>query len=204
MTPSPTRPARLALFGGTFDPVHDGHLAVAAQAVAQEGLDRVIFLPARLSPHKTGRAAGASPEDRLEMLRLATAGLPWAEVSDWEISHPPPSFTWKTALHFWSLYPDCRLFWLLGADQWEVIESWARPEILRETLEFLVFPRAPHPPPMAKPGWRARTLEMVHPANATAIRRELAAGIRHPAHLPSPVAAYILSRGLYLRDNHAL
>ncbi len=204
MTTSPLLPARLALFGGTFDPVHDGHIAVAAAAVARCQLDRVIFLPARLSPHKTGRAPGASPADRLEMLRLATAGCPWAEVSDWEISQSPPSFTWKTARHFLGLYPDSRLFWLLGADQWEVIESWARPEILRESFEFLVFSRPPHPPPEPRPGWRSQTLDDVHPASATAIRESLEAGMPCPPHLCESVAAHIRARGLYQRDDHAL
>jgi nicotinate-nucleotide adenylyltransferase len=177
-------PARLALFGGTFDPIHGGHLAIAAEARRAARLDRVIFLPARQSPHKSDQRIRATDAERLEMLRLATRGLDWAEVSDWEIRQAPPSYSWKTALHFRAAHPGSRLFWILGADQWTVITQWAEPEVLRETLEFLVFPRPPLPPPAPRTGWRARFLETIHPASATAIRSALADGNPAPSHLP--------------------
>lgn len=199
MLASPT----IALFGGTFDPVHDGHLAIAAEARRAAGLDRVIFLPARQSPHKTDRRTLASDDERLRMLQLATAGFPWAEVSDWELHQPPPSYSWKTALHFRAIYPDARLFWLLGADQWEVIADWARPEILRENLDFLVFPRPPLPDPAPRSGWRAHFLETVHPASATRIRAEIAQGDPSPGHLPEALRelAHRIYGGKIPRDN---
>ncbi|MFM7182379.1 MAG: nicotinate (nicotinamide) nucleotide adenylyltransferase [Verrucomicrobiales bacterium] len=189
--------ARLGLFGGTFDPVHDGHLAIADEARKSAGLDRIIFLPARLSPHKSDQWTLATDRERLEMLRLATRGLDWAELSDWELHQAPPSYSWKTALHFRESFPGARLFWILGADQWEVIEKWAKPEILRESLEFLVFPRPPLLAPVPRPGWSARFLQTIHPASATAIRSSLAGGISAPQHLPP--AIHPLARRIYGR-----
>ena len=194
-----TAARNIALFGGTFDPVHDGHLAIADEARRAGHLDRVIFLPARQSPHKTDRRARATDDERLQLLRLATSGLGWAEVSDWELRQPPPSYSWKTVLHFREQIPTARWFWILGADQWEVIEDWARPEILRENLEFLVFPRPPRPAPREKPGWRARFLETIHPASATEIRAELAAGNTRPEHLPPSLLD--LARRIYCPEN---
>lgn len=188
---------KVALFGGTFDPVHAGHLAIASAAVAAVGLDQVVFLPARLSPHKTGQSAGADASHRLAMLQLATDGLPWAEVSSWEMEQSPPSWSWRTARHFHQAWPGCRLFWILGADQWACIEDWARPDLLRELLEFLVFPRPPAPDPGFRPGWRSRVLPIRHPASATAIRGTLASGTSPIPDLPGPVADYICRHNLY-------
>lgn len=196
--PPPSPPPRIGLFGGSFDPVHDGHLAIAAEAVRAAGLDRVIFLPTRQSPHKPGWVAGASPEHRVEMLRLATGELPWAEVSDWELHQPPPSYSWKTAGHFHSTHPEASLYWLLGADQWAVIDSWNQAGILRALLHFVVFPRDPFPLEMPKPGWRGQALMGEHPASSTGIRADFGAGQWQPPHLPPKVAGYITANGLYL------
>lgn len=176
---------------------------MATAAVTQARLDRVIFLPARISPHKDTQTPGASPEDRLEMLKLATAGIPWAEVSDWEISRPPPSYSWNTALHFRDLYPESHLLWILGADQWSAIESWAHPDLLQTTLDFLVVARPGYPAPKPLPGWRSRVIDLSHPASATAIREAHASG-GTAGDVPDAVTAYIARRGLYRRDNHAL
>ena len=193
LSPSP----RIGLFGGSFDPVHCGHLAIATEAVRVAGLDRVVFLPTRESPHKPGWAAGANAAQRVEMLRLATRDLPWAEVSDWELLQPPPSYSWKTAGHFHACHPDASLYWLLGADQWAVIESWSKPEVLRELLHFVVFPREPHPLELPRAGWRCLRLHGEHPASSTGIRTDLVAGAGMHPHLPEAVARYVHANNLY-------
>ena len=112
MNPEPRQ--RVALFGGSFDPVHRGHLFIAGRAVEACGLDRVIFVPCWKSPHKRGEQISDS-EDRLAMLRLATAELAWAEVSEWEVSREEASYSWKTAEHFaQALGEGVELFWILG------------------------------------------------------------------------------------------
>ena len=188
--------SRIALFGGSFDPPHRAHLAIAQAAVEQCGLERVVFLPCRESPLK-GRLPGASGAHRLEMLRLATADLAWAEVSEWELSRPGPSYTWQTAEHFAAAQPEAALHWLMGADQWAALEQWARPDVLCERLTFIVFARdrlTPEP----RPGWRAHFLRGAWPGSSTEARALLADGASASALLPPAVEEYAVSRRLYL------
>ena len=99
-----SQPLRIALFGGSFDPVHLGHVQIARAARKALDLNLVIFIPCRQSPHKD-RGATADESERLEMLELATADLPWAEVSDLETCLPPPSYSWITAETMHEIFP---------------------------------------------------------------------------------------------------
>jgi len=187
---------RVALFGGSFDPIHRGHVFIAEKAVEACGLDRVIFVPCWKSPHKRGQEISDS-EDRVAMLRLATADLEWAEVSEWEISRGEASYSWKTAEHFaQALGEGVELFWILGTDQWEVIDSWARPERLADLLTFVVFPR--DGVATQKPGFRMLPVDASFDASSTEIRRRVRAGERISEFVLPEVEAYLHDRGLYL------
>ena len=132
-------PPRLAFFGGTFDPIHLGHLEIARKAQLALELDQVIFLPCRQSPHKTD-SPGASDQERLEMIKIAIQDIPWAHVSDIELEKPPPSYTWETLREFKNTFRgDCRLFLILGLDQWNSLPRWKHPERLAEDVEFIVI-----------------------------------------------------------------
>lgn len=158
-----------ALFGGSFDPIHLGHTALAEAAVEAAGLDRVVFIPCRQSPHKSS-ATVADAEQRCAMIELAIADFAWAELSRIEIEREGPSFSWRTAEKIAEREPETELFWILGADQWEVIGTWAKPEILAELLTFLVFPRAGGAV-APKAGFQFQQLpDFEHAASATAIR----------------------------------
>jgi nicotinate-nucleotide adenylyltransferase len=191
---SAVAPHRIALFGGTFDPIHQGHVEIATRAKESMDLDQVIFLPCRVSPHKIG-IASAPPDDRLEMARLATRGLPWAEVDDFDLVSPPPSYSYLTAGEMARRFPGARLFWIMGADQWRALPAWKEPERLAALVEFLVFSRDGRPEPRA--GFRMTPLSGTHPASATAIRHDLAAGGPAVKWLPPAVATYIRQHGLY-------
>lgn len=185
---------RLALFGGTFDPVHEGHLAVAREAVEKGNLAQVIFLPCRQSPHKT-EAAGASEQDRLAMLELATEGFAWAQVSDWEYRQPMPSYSWKTAEAFVRRSPEADLYWLMGADQWRVLETWSRADYLAELVRFIVHSRDGMG---IREGEEALFLKGEHPASSSHIRELLGQGAPLPAGwLRGEVADFIARKGLY-------
>ena len=110
--------------------------------------------------------------------------LPWAEVSDWEIERPAPSFSWQTAGHFASLLgPEVELWWLLGDDQWRVLETWARPEVLASQLRFAVVPRG-EARILLKPGFRHEVVAFHHPASATAVRQRCSTGEASTAWCP--------------------
>lgn len=192
-----TRPA---LFGGSFDPPHHAHLAIARAAVEQCALTQVVFIPCQESPLKN-RRPGASGLQRLEMLQLATAGLDWAAVSDWELARPGPSYSWQTAEHFAALHPGAELSWLMGADQWEALERWARPDYLRNHLTFIVFGRDGEKP-VSRPGWRAHFLIGEWRGSSTEVRALLAAG-KPASHLLAPaVEEYAIREKLYLPADH--
>lgn len=191
--PTGDPPPRAAIFGGSFDPVHRGHLAMAAAAREAAGLERVIFMPAAVSPFKKGTVATAAQRLRMLEIALEEAGFPWAGISDFELNRPAPSYSWQTARHFSSLESETEWFWILGTDQWGQIERWAEPEILRETLHFLVFTRHGHPV-REKTGWLHTPVVFQHPASSTAIRADFA---KHRDWLTPEVAAYCESEGLY-------
>lgn len=171
--PAPSVAERWALFGGSFDPVHRGHLAMAAAARNAAALSRVIFLPCFVSPFKKSTCANSA--QRLAMLQLALPelGEDWADVSDFELDRPGPSYTWETVAHFSGIYPQIDWYWILGTDQWEQIEAWAEPERLRQGLHFLVCTRE-GTLVRQREGWRATALPFDHPASSSAIRNDWA------------------------------
>jgi nicotinate-nucleotide adenylyltransferase len=182
-----------AFLGGSFDPVHLGHLGMAAAARESAELDEVIFMPCFVSPFK--QETVATSVDRVEMLRIAQAELKmdWASVSTFEVERSGPSFSWETAEHFSNLYPAVDWHWILGTDQWEAIDRWAEPGKLRELLQFVVVTRDGDAVRERK-GWRYRSVSFSHPASSTMIREDFAG---HENWLPDGVAAYCRERGLY-------
>lgn len=187
-----TEARNIALFGGTFDPVHLGHVYLAELAVAAMKLDEVRFLPCRISPHKTDHAP-SSAIDRLLMLRLATRGLPWAVVDDFEVGREGPSFSYQTAEAMVGRFPGSRLFWIMGADQWDALECWAEPQRLAACVEFIVFSREKIPEP--RQGYIMHHVDGGHPASSTAIRKALCQGETAHPWLHPEVARWISKRG---------
>jgi len=186
---------KIALFGGTFDPIHLGHIELAQTAWEQLGLDEVRFLPCRISPHKQ-ETAPASPSDRLEMLRLATTGLPWAVVDNFELRGDGPSYSWQTAEAMASCYQGARLFWIMGGDQWHSLPQWQHPDRLAACVEFAVASRGEALLP--REGYRLHELRAHHPASASAIRVAIANGDTEPSWLNPAVSQWIAARQLYL------
>jgi nicotinate-nucleotide adenylyltransferase len=182
----------IGIFGGTFDPVHLGHLHLASVAKDALELDEVRFLPCHISPHKT--ATPTSGEDRREMLLLATAGIPWAIVDDRELRQEGPSYSYQTAEMLAAEFPGARLFWIMGGDQWDALPRWRHPERLAASVEFIVLARGENPQPRA--GYRLHVVKGQHPASATEIRYAISAG-KEPDWLHPEVALWIAGRVLY-------
>ena len=191
-----TEPLSIALFGGTFDPPHAGHLWLAENARSSLGLDEIRFLPCRISPHKTGTRPTPGPL-RAEMLRLATTGLPWAVVDERELARAGPSYSVDTAEELAAEFPRARLCWILGGDQWQALPMWKDSKRLADCVEFIVLPREGHMPE-PREGHRLHVLRGRHPASATAIRQALRHGTDFPVEwLPAGLAAWISRSGLY-------
>ena len=194
--PSMPEPRKIGLFGGTFDPVHLGHIHLATLARDALALDEVRFIPCRISPHKSGTTP-TPPEDRAEMLRLALDGIPWAVTDDFEIRQPGPSFSWQTAEAMAAAFPGARLFWIMGGDQWDALPSWRHPDRLARLVEFIVLARGNSPKP--REGYRLHVVDGEMPASATGIREAIANGVLPPDWLAPDVARWITAKRLYQR-----
>jgi len=131
---------KIGLYGGTFDPIHHGHVILAREVREQLELDRVIFLPNIVSPHKLDRIPTA-PEIRLEMVRAAVADEPGLEVDDLELRREPPSFTIDTVRHYHSAFPKAELFYFIGADNLAALRTWKEIDSLKAMVRFVVFSR---------------------------------------------------------------
>ncbi|HKQ37151.1 MAG TPA: nicotinate-nucleotide adenylyltransferase [Verrucomicrobiae bacterium] len=189
---------RIGLFGGSFDPVHLGHLLVAQAACEEFNLDRLFFVPAAQSPLKPERIP-APPEVRLRMLRLALVGEPNYEVDDQEIRRGGPSYTIDTVRAYRQLYPKASLFYIIGADHVPLLPKWRAADELAALVEFLVVPRPGDPPVAAKAPFRVQNLVGTPFAvSSSQIRTRVKSGKRIQDLVPAAVAEAIRNSGLYL------
>jgi nicotinate-nucleotide adenylyltransferase len=131
---------KIGLFGGSFDPVHLGHLLVAQAAREELGLDRLFFIPAGQSPFKPENKPAVGSE-RLRLLRLALAGKSWCEIDDQEVRRGGISYTIDTVRDYASRFPRAGIFYLIGADNVEKLPLWREAEELARRVEFVVIPR---------------------------------------------------------------
>ena len=186
---------KIALFGGSFDPVHLGHLDLAKLARETAGLDRVIFMPCWQSPFKNSSTV-ATGEQRHEMLQRSIDELDygdWAEVSDFEITRPKRSYSWETTEYFRATHDDVEWYWIMGTDQWKELERWAEPDKLRRLLKFIVMTRNGDEVE-AKEGWEHIAVPFSHPASATLIRKGIE---RFKEWLPDSVYRYSKENSIY-------
>jgi nicotinate-nucleotide adenylyltransferase len=185
----------VGLFGGSFDPVHHGHLLVALAAVEALGLEELRFVPAREQPFKEGTHV-ASVADRLEMLRRAVAGTPGLAVDPIEADRPGPSYTVDTLRLLREREPGREFILLLGADAAAGLAQWRESGEVLRLARVAVFARPGVPMPEAP--W----VSAVVPApaidiSATELRRRAAAGRSIRYYVPDAVATYVAERGLY-------
>jgi len=165
---------KIGIFGGSFDPVHDGHIHLATLAKEALGLDEIRFLPCRISPHKTDRPPTPG-EVRVRWLEIALSGIPWAKIDPIELETEGASFSYETIRKLADRHPGNRWFWIMGGDQWKALPTWKHPERIAELAEFIVLARDGGEV-LPREGYRLHVVEGEHPASATAIRRALASG----------------------------
>jgi nicotinate-nucleotide adenylyltransferase len=198
---------RLGLFGGTFDPIHLGHLIVAEQCREACGLDRVWFVVAGAPPHKLGERTAVA--HRLEMARIAVAGHPAFEVSEIETSRPGPHYSVETLEAVHVARPGDDLFFLIGADSLADLPHWRQPERIAR-LATLVVVNRPGIDPAATAAWpdlgpdaRPMLSVTIPPIGIAShdLRRRLAEGRSIRYLVPRGVEAYVEAQGLYRQED---
>jgi nicotinate-nucleotide adenylyltransferase len=194
---------RIGVLGGTFDPIHVGHLAAARSAIDCARLDRVVFVPTGRPPHRP--PAAAAPEHRLEMTRLATAPDERFAVSEIELRRPGASFTSDTLGELRLLHPGAELFLILGWDAARQFGTWHEPEKVRELATTVVVARpgsgSPQPTDVEAAGLDGGRvilcLDRTPDVSASAIRRDVANGRSIAGKVVPEVERYIADHHLY-------
>ena len=192
---------RVGVLGGTFDPVHRGHLALARAARDELALDGVLFVPAGQPWRKAGRIVAAA-EDRLAMLRLALEGEAAFRVETLELDRPGPSYTADTLEALRAVRPEDELYCIAGEDALADLPNWVRPERILELATLAVARREDAAAAAAErlPGLPERLVWLKMPpvaVSATEIRDRVRRGLPVAELVPPAVAAYIRERGLY-------
>lgn len=195
----------VALFGGSFDPVHSGHVELLRAFVQRLSLDKVVVMPTFVPPHKI-RTAMAPPEERLAMCRLAVEEVPQAEVSDFEIRRGGASFTVDTLSWLKERYPDASLFLLMGADMFLTLGTWYRFDRIAALATLCTVPRdnadeavlSAYAETLAKQGGRCEVVNVpIREISSTLLRERLRCGQPTAGDIPPKVEQYIREKGLY-------
>jgi len=195
---------RMGIFGGSFDPIHEGHLRIALCALDQLKLDQVLFVPTARSPFKQEKTHSVSDRDRLAMVRLAVQDIPEFKVSTWELEQGGVSYTVDTLRYFEREYPDHDFFLLMGEDTYDGLARWKNSTEIFQRAHVVVAPRAAteksrtarkHEEPIQKPQYLIMPL---CDASSTQLRIDL--GQKREAalsRLPEAVQRYIRAQDLY-------
>lgn len=197
---------RIGIYGGTFNPPHMGHFRAALEAVRALELDKLLVIPDRIAPHKELPEGSATPDQRLEMVRLSFENVPQVEVSDMELRRDGVSYTYETVLQLRREYPDAELILLMGTDMFLTFQSWRNPEVILANASLGVFYRGEKGEKAKIEALRLQMQQQGHTVHlvqnpvveisSTSLRRMLVFGCAD-SFLPEPVAKYIRQHGLY-------
>ncbi|MSU24626.1 MAG: nicotinate (nicotinamide) nucleotide adenylyltransferase [Opitutus sp.] len=192
-------PVKIGFLGGSFDPVHFGHLMAAQDAFEQHKLDRLVLVPAAQAPLKPNDVQ-SSAEGRLAMLRAAVEWDKRFEISDVELQRGGVSYTVDSARHFRALYPNDELYWVIGGDQLPQLHLWKDITALAKLVEFIFLER-PGFPVKARPdipGLRLHRCDgHLLAINSTELRERTRQGLSLDYFVPHKAIVYIRENGLY-------
>lgn len=198
---------RIGILGGTFDPVHNGHLLLGEQAYREYGLDEIWFMPSHVPPHKKDHSI-TDGAIRLKMLELATESVPYFSVSDFEMGREGNTYTAQTLKLLKEAYPDVEVYFIIGADSLYQLESWYHPEQVMAQATLLVSGRTyedggvsleeevAHLNKKYHADIRILHNHKIEEASAE-IRKKAAKGMDLSYDMPAVVAEYIKKTGLY-------
>ena len=191
-------PQRLGLFGGSFDPVHCGHLLVAQAACEELNLTRLHFVPAAQSSFKPDNVP-AEAGQRVRLLRLALAGRTCCEIDQQEIRRGGVSYTIDTVRDYADRFPRAMLFYLIGADHVPTLPKWREAEELARLVEFVIIPRpGEHPAPLPAPFRGKQLAGFPLGVSSSQVRERVRAGLSLRGLVPEAVAEAIANSRLYL------
>ncbi len=189
-----------AIFGGTFDPIHNAHLYVAHRAVEDLALNSVIFMPSARPPHKLEKNI-THPYLRYEMVKMAIRGEPKFEISDYELNSKSLSYTYKTLEYFNELEKDTQWYFLTGLDCLMEVENWKNTDKIFELCHFVVYNRLGYDfSDVKKSKYFNRSIFLDMPVldiSSTRIREDIAAGRNVSSLLPESVNNLIIQFNLY-------
>ena len=203
---------RIGIMGGTFDPIHVGHLITAEMVRSAASLDEVVFIPSARPPHKDG-ARAASAEDRLIMTERAVQDNPYFSVSDMELKREGPSYTVDTIAELRARLDDAELFFITGADAMNDLYRWHEPKRLLCSCQFIVATRQGAPLDelllaekfTAEERSHIQVLPTPHlEISSSVIRARIRAGLSVRHLVPRAVEEYIEKRGLYREHDKEL
>lgn len=203
---------KIGIMGGTFNPIHNGHLMLAEYAYRGFDLDEVWFLPNGNPPHKQSLNLKSDTPSRVEMTRLAIEDVPYFKLCTYEAESKETSYTYRTLMHFREAYPQHTFYFIIGADSLCSIDSWVHPEKLLSLAVFLAAYRDDMDTP-SEMNERIRFLNQKYHADirllrtpildisSHEIRAQVAEGKLDRTAVPACVAEYIEKQGLYQGDN---
>ena len=188
---------RIGLYGGAFNPPHNGHLAVARTAIEKMNLDKLIFIPTGNAPHK--KETEVSREERYNMVLMAISGEEKMSVSDYELKRVDVNYSANTVEYFKSIYPDDELFFIIGDDSYNELGTWHEPHRIMEAATLLVFPREGADVKAPAVGLPMEIVDV----SSSEIREKIKMGKDCRNLLPKAVFDYIIDRNIYgSRDLH--
>lgn len=197
---------KIGLFGGSFNPIHKGHINLACSIMETLNLDKVIFIPSGEAPHKSS-SEYANAADRLEMCRLAVSEYPFFEVSDFEINREGKSYSIYTVKHFKKLYPDDKLYLMVGSDmliffdKWfeykEILKNVTLAAVSREGTDFDVLKHTAEN--LRKYGEIIVVNNRAFPVSSTILRKMIKNNEDISCYLDEKVVKYIMLKKLYLK-----
>ena len=182
---------KIGIFGGSFDPIHHGHLILAREALETHALDQILFIPAAQSPHKPGRTP-APAAARWAMLEAAIAGEPGFAATRVELDRPAPSYSIETVEQLHAQHPGTQFFFLVGEDNLEKLPTWHRFDDLARLVQFVVLDRTGTAAASSYP-----TLQRMIDISATTIRKRVASGHSVRYLVPEAVEQIIRRDQLY-------
>ena len=199
---------KIGIMGGTFDPIHNGHLHLARTALTQFDLDQIWFMPNGNPPHKKSETIKSTAEDRMKMTSLAIAPFPEFVLQPYEALRAEVSCSYQTMEHFSKIYPDDEFYFIIGADSLMAIETWVHPERIFPTCTILATYRNEVKTKeemnrqiqylSEKYHAKIRLLEMpLMPVSSHELRASLQSGDSVSEYMPTAVCSYIKQHHLY-------